>query len=230
MRATLLGRLRNATLRAVEGVDRTAQRLSARANSTGTTAPRLEHAVDRPSSKPGAKQTQQVSNLGRVRSLRGIITEGSERADGYRVTQINGKKERIHRLVTKAFLPPLPSDKHTQVNHKDGDPANNRADNLEWVTAAENIQHSHDDTNAERKSSAPKRSKAVLGRRKDSEDEWVVHESISAAARALGLAVGSISACCLEKQKQTAGYEWKFAPQVEDQKDRPGEVWRDVVL
>ena len=131
--------------------------------------------------------------------------------------------------MAKAFLPPPPSDKHTQVNHKDGDPANNRADNLEWVTPAENTQHSHD-TNAERKSSAPKRSKAVLGRRKDSEDEWVVHESISAAARALGLDCGSVSKCCHEKRKQTGGYEWKFAPQGDDQKDRPGEVWRDVVL
>ena len=85
-------------------------------------------------------------------------------------------------------------------------------------------------TNAERKSGAPKRSKAVLGRRKDSDDEWVEYESMSAAERALGLRQGSVSACCHEKQKQTGGYEFNIAPQVEDQKDRPGEVWRDVVL
>ena len=145
------------------------------------------------------------------------------------LVSFNGKNKRIHRLVAKAFLPPPPSDKHTQVNHKDGDPANNRADNLEWVTPAENVQHSFD-TNVERKSSAPKQSKAVLGRRKDSEDEWVVYESMSAAERALGLDSGAVSACCHEKLKQTGGYVFKFAPQGDDQKDLPGEVWRDVVL
>ena len=85
-------------------------------------------------------------------------------------------------------------------------------------------------TNVERKSNAPKRSKAVLGRRKDSEDEWVEYESINAAARALGLSSGAVSACCHEKLKQTGGYVFKFAPQGDDQKDLPGEVWRDVVL
>ena len=132
-------------------------------------------------STPGAKQTPQVSNLGRVRTAFGIITKGSEHPSGYRLASVNGTgRDKVHRLVAKAFLPPPPSDKHTQVNHKDGDRANNRADNLEWVTPSENVQHSHD-TNAERKSSAPKQSKAVLGRRKDSEDEWVVHESMNAA-------------------------------------------------
>ena len=77
---------------------------------------------------------QQVSNHGRVRTANGIITEGSERPNGYRQAGINGKTHYVHRLVAQAFLGPPPSEKHTQVNHIDGDPANNRADNLEWVT------------------------------------------------------------------------------------------------
>ena len=74
------------------------------------------------------------------------------------------------RFVAQAFLPPPPSEKHTQVTHIDGDPANNCADNLEWVTPLEIIQHPLD-TNAERKSNAPKQSKPVLGRRHGSEEE-----------------------------------------------------------
>ena len=108
-----------------------------------------------------ARRTPQVSNHGRVRTAYCIVTEGSERPDAYRAAKINGKTHKVHRLVAKAFLPPPPSEKHTQVNHKDNNPANNRADNLEWVTRSENIQHSFA-TNAERKSHAPKQSKPCL--------------------------------------------------------------------
>lgn len=44
----------------------------------------------------------------------------------------------VHRLVAKAFLPHPPSDKH-QVAHNDGNPENNRADNLRWATRKENM-------------------------------------------------------------------------------------------
>lgn len=45
----------------------------------------------------------------------------------------------VHRLVAKAFVPPVKGK--TFVNHKDGDKLNNVADNLEWVTHAENVKH-----------------------------------------------------------------------------------------
>ena len=176
----------------------------------------------------GASRTR-VSNLGRVRSVFGIITEGYKRRDGYREAGINGKTRSVHILVAKAFLPPPPSDEHTEVTHKDGDPANNRADNLAWVTRSDITQHSFD-TNADRKSSAPKQSKPVLGRRHGSEEEWVEFDSGNAAAQALGLKSGGVSNCCLGKAKRAGEYEFKWAPLAEDQHDRPGEVWRDVKL
>jgi hypothetical protein len=104
-----------------------------------------------------------------VFTANGIFTEGSD-SGGYLRAGINGKKHYAHRFVSQAFLPPPPSEKHTQVTHIDGDPANNCADNLEWVTPLEIIQHPLD-TNAERKSNAPKQSKPVLGRRHGSEEE-----------------------------------------------------------
>jgi len=174
-----------------------------------------------------AKRPPQVSNLGRVRTAYGIITEGSD-SGGYLRVGINGKNHSVHRLVAQAgFIPPPPSEKHEQVNHIDGNPANNRADNLAWVTPSENIRHSFD-TNAERKSSAPKRSKPVLGRRHGSEEEWVEYESGRAAARALGVNSGSVSSCCNGKSKRAGGYELKWAPLAEDQHDLPGEVWQDL--
>ena len=125
-----------------------------------------------------------------------------------------GRVNMARGMVTKA------AEKLTQVNHS--------ADNLA-CTPSENTQHSHA-TNAKRKSGASKQSKPVLGRRHGSEEEWVKYESTAAAARALGLDSGNVSACCRGKTKRAGEYEFKWAPPAEDQHDRPGEEWREVQL
>lgn len=53
----------------------------------------------------------------------------------------NGKKYLLHRLLAQAFIP-NPNGK-PQVNHIDGNPRNNRLDNLEWVTRSENQLHAY---------------------------------------------------------------------------------------
>lgn len=65
---------------------------------------------------------------------------------GYKVVELmtNGRDTRktckVHRLVAQAYLPNL--ENKPQVNHMDGNVANNKVGNLEWVTNEENMKHS----------------------------------------------------------------------------------------
>lgn len=56
----------------------------------------------------------------------------------YRSVFIEGKLYYTHRLVAKLFVENDNPKKKRVVNHKDGDTWNNHADNLEWITSAEN--------------------------------------------------------------------------------------------
>jgi hypothetical protein len=49
------------------------------------------------------------------------------------------KETAVHRLVALAFLPN--PDKLPQINHKNGDKADNRPSNLEWCSNSQNHQH-----------------------------------------------------------------------------------------
>ena len=46
----------------------------------------------------------------------------------------------IHRVVLSTYLP---NDSNLDVNHIDGNKANNWLHNLEWVTKSENTKHAH---------------------------------------------------------------------------------------
>jgi hypothetical protein len=92
----------------------------------------------------------EVSNLGRVRrstpgrkTFAGKVMTAKLLKIGYFVVAptVGGKNKTfyVHDLVTAAFIGPKPEGSH--VNHKDGNKQNNAAENLEYVTRAENMRH-----------------------------------------------------------------------------------------
>lgn len=106
---------------------------------------------------PGYEGLYDVSNTGKVRSLdrivrsrwgtdkpiKGGLKAFTQNSQGYKSIHLykSGKMGRayVHRLVASVFHP-NPNDL-PQVNHLDGDKANNAAMNLEWCTATSNCVH-----------------------------------------------------------------------------------------
>lgn len=85
-----------------------------------------------------------VSNLGRVKNNKTNYIRKTAKAEAYERVNIkclDGKvhHKRVHRLVLETFNP-KPNMKKLVVNHKDGDPFNNKLENLEWTTQSENIR------------------------------------------------------------------------------------------
>lgn len=78
-----------------------------------------------------------------------IWTDGSFRKSGYRSIQVLGKNYLVHRLVAETFIT-NPYNKPT-VDHINGKRSDNRVENLEWCTLAEQAQNKHslDDLNGE---------------------------------------------------------------------------------
>ena len=62
--------------------------------------------------------------------------------NGYRMVTLDNKKIYIHRLVAEKYIPNIFNK--SCVNHINGIKTDNRVENLEWATIAENNKHAKD--------------------------------------------------------------------------------------
>lgn len=170
----------------------------------------------------GYEGLYQISNKGRVRSIDRIVlgknfskrkipgklialnlyskSDQRTRVD-YRVflNKEGGQKTHfVSRLVATAFL----GDKrYLQVNHIDGDPLNNKVENLEWVTQEENMKH------ASLNGLIPTRK--IIARKGN---ESLIFNSLTEASNVLNIDIGSISMVLNHKRNRKSAGGYIFLP------------------
>lgn len=152
---------------------------------------------------PGYAGRYEVSDSGEVRNLeRNKRLKPHNTGKGYQqvVLQMNGARSytSIHRLVASAFIPNpegLP-----QVNHKNGDKADNRVANLEWCTMSENLRHRHQVLKQ-----PGNRSKKVL-----CTNTGETFPSVKTAAAVTGDSRAGILRCCHGQQNKTRKHKYHF--------------------
>eukprot|EP00438_Fugacium_kawagutii_P008681 Skav210824 [mRNA] locus=scaffold1597:339900:340910:- [translate_table: standard] len=130
----------------------------------------------------------------------------------------------VHRVVKLTFHGLPPDESTWQVHHRDSDRANNRLDNLEFVSNALNVQHSY--TNPARQRGQSKSSKHVVWRPVGAEI-WETCPSVTLAAAQLGISQSTASRCCI-KESSAKGFELRFLKSEISNPTLPGEEWRNV--
>ena len=176
----------------------------------------------------------QVSNLGRVRRIGSYSNQNSswdlkepkilkerKHSNGYLRIMIskngNHYDRYIHRLVAKEFCEN--KNNYKEVNHIDGDKANNTSDNLEWCSRSHNNLHAYK-KGLHTLHGCYGRKKKVAQITMDGEI-IKIHESVESASLYVRHKNPSPISCCCNyannssrhkrKSISSAGFKWRFA-------------------
>ena len=153
----------------------------------------------------GYEGLYQVSNLGRVKSLKfdkERVLKQFPNKHGYLLVSLckTGKQKSfaVHRLVALQFIPKV--ENKPEVNHVDEDKTNNMVSNLEWCTRKENVNHG---TRTEKYSKKVKAIDITNG-------EYNYYPSIRECGRQLGIDGGSVSKYLNGKVRHVGGYVFEY--------------------
>lgn len=140
----------------------------------------------------GFENRYAVTDLGEVINVR-----GDYQLNPVRGTYVNlGRKWfRIDYLVARAFVPNVRMC--SELRHKDGNPMNNRADNLEWVDGKPRLRVDFG------------RPKIAVNCMDDDYKIIRTYPSVNSAAKALGLRQPNISRAMRSGMK-CGGYRWSM--------------------
>ena len=171
----------------------------------------------------GYEGKYQVSNLGRVKSLKDrygnyrekILSMRSNKG-GYKRVGLwkngEGKTYYIHRLVAEVFIPN--PNNYLEVNHKDENKQNNKVENLEWCSREYNNNYG---TKTQRASEKIKGSKHPKSRKVLCITTGKKFNFIKEAAEYYSINKVTISKCCKGKYKSAGKHPvtgeelvWKY--------------------
>ena len=171
----------------------------------------------------GYEGLYQISNFGRIKSLNynhtkkeKVLCEKHHKSNYVTVMlckNVVNRNKSIHTLVASAFIPN--PNNYPCVNHIDGNKKNNNADNLEWCTHKQNIEHAIKTGLANhygmlgRTGAKNNLSKKIV--QYDLQGNVVKRwDCISDAARFYGIRPGNISNCLTGRNKSYKGYIWRY--------------------
>ncbi len=159
--------------------------------------------------KPIGGGKYEVSDLGHIRRVStGKLLKPRLNSCGYQRVQlcIGGKAKWhfIHRLVAEEFV----EGAGRQVNHRNEDKTDNRAENLEWCSASYNCKYNDIGKKRVANRMKPVTQIAISG-------EMIrTFPSIHEAARQVGCMAAHITSVCQGKRKSIGGYRWSYASDV----------------
>lgn len=179
---------------------------------------------------PGYEGLYQASNLGRIKSierlvnyrwgykklLKGSVLRYYISTNGYTKYVLSNNIKKTcsgHVLVASAFIPQI--EGKNMVNHKDGNKTNNKVENLEWCTCAENMRHAY------RTGLMKSHMKGKFGalsptakpvKQFDKKGKFI-REFVSGyeAERVTGVIANSISSACTGRKKSAGGFIWQHS-------------------
>lgn len=141
--------------------------------------------------------------------LKSGITRGGYLKNNFSLKQGGYTTKAVHRIVALAFVPGY--FEGATVNHIDECKANNKVENLEWLTFKDNHDYGTRNKRVGTANTNGICSKPVKQIDMLTGETIAVWQSAHEVERQLGFDQGSISKCCLGKLKSAYKYNWQYA-------------------